>query len=164
MPSDLASWPAWYVAAVAALLALVVALAVHDARTQRIPNLVVYPALGAGLLLALASPVRPWWSGLAAGLFAGGLLVLLDVISHGGMGMGDAKLAALIGLLVGWPAILVALLVAFTFGAAVALVLLAAGRVGRRDAIPFGPALAVGALVGLTAGPALAATLWPVLA
>ncbi len=164
MPSDLASWPAWYLAATAALLILVVALAIHDARTQRIPNSLVYPALGAGLLLALASPVRPVWSSVVAGLFAGGLFVLIDLASRGGMGMGDAKLAALIGLLVGWPAILVALLVAFTSGAAVAVALLAMGRLGRKDAVPFAPALALGAVVGLTAGPTLAAAWWPGLA
>ena len=77
------------------------------------------------------------------------------------MGGGDAKLAALIGLVAGWPAVLVAVFVAFALGAVAGLLLMAVGRLGRRDPLPFAPALAVGAATAALAGRQLAGLLWP---
>jgi len=156
-------WPAWYLAVLGAYGFLLAGLAVYDARHQRIPNVAVYPALVAGLVVALVQPIGPWWSfvgaGLVAGLGLGGLAFLT-----GGIGLGDAKLAALIGLVVGWPAVLVALFAAFAIGAVSGLLLIAVGRIGRRQPVPFGPALAAGAVVGFLGGPGVAHLLWPGLA
>ena len=142
---------------------LLVGLALYDARHQRIPNAAVYPALAAGLVVALVQPIGPWWSFVGAGLLAGLSLGLLGLLT-GGIGFGDAKLAALIGLVVGWPAILVALFAAFAIGAVSGIVLMAMGRIGRRQPVPFGPALAAGAVVGFLGGPGVVRLLWPGLA
>ncbi|OGN81409.1 MAG: hypothetical protein A2X23_10215 [Chloroflexi bacterium GWC2_73_18] len=158
---DPSSWPAWYVAALAVFAAVLGGLAAYDARRRRIPNAVTYPAIAAAGALAFVSPAGPWWSFLLAGLFAGAALVLLALASRGGMGYGDAKLAALVGLLTGWPGILVALFVAAASGAAVGLALMTVGRARRGEPIPFAPALAAGAIVGLAAGGRLAHLLWP---
>jgi prepilin signal peptidase PulO-like enzyme (type II secretory pathway) len=156
-------WPAWYLAVLALYACLLLALAVYDARHQRIPNAAVYPGIAAGLVLALVQPIGPWWSFVGAGVFAGVTLGLLALLT-GGVGMGDAKLAALIGLVVGWPAVLVALFAAFAIGAISGLLLIAVGRIGRRQPVPFGPALAAGAVVGLLGGPGTVRLLWPGLA
>jgi len=69
-------------------------------------------------------------------------------VSPGALGMGDVKLAALLGLYLGWlgwSTVLTGAVAGFVVQAALALVLLAARRVGRRDALPFGPAMLVGA-------------------
>ncbi len=82
-------------------------------------------------------------------------------ISPGAMGGGDVKLAALIGLVAGWPGVLAAVFVAFAVGAAAGLLLIAFGGLGRRDPLPFAPALAVGAATAALAGRQVAGLLWP---
>jgi leader peptidase (prepilin peptidase)/N-methyltransferase len=88
-------------------------------------------------------------SGSGAALLLGGLALLRP----GGMGMGDAKLAAAMGLCLG-AAIAVALVAAFALGAAAGAMLIARhGAPARRRAIPFAPFLAAGGLLALGAGP-----------
>jgi len=154
------SWPAWYVVALVAFGVLLAVIAAHDARTRRIPNALVYPGMAAAVVLAFLHPGAPWWTFLLSGLVAG-LAVGSIAAFTGGMGFGDAKLAALIGLLLGWPATLVGLFAAFAVGATAGVALIAAGVVRRRDPIPFAPALAVGAAIGLVVGPTVAGWLWP---
>jgi prepilin signal peptidase PulO-like enzyme (type II secretory pathway) len=157
MLQAISSWPLWYGLAVLAFLALVAALAVYDARTRRIPNRIVYPGIAAAAALALVNPIGPWYAFAAAGLLAGALLGAIAVLTDGGMGMGDAKLAVLIGLLAGWPNVLVALFVAFATGAAAGLGLIAVRRLDRSGGVPFAPALLVGSLAAFVAGPQLLA-------
>jgi leader peptidase (prepilin peptidase) / N-methyltransferase len=163
VPETLSSWPTWYVAIMVAYAVFLLAIAVYDARWQRIPNRAVYPAAAAAFVLAFFQPVAPWWSFLLAGLFAGTLLLGISIASRGGLGIGDAKLAVLIGLMSGWPSVIAALFIAFAGGAVVGLALMASGRIGRREPMPFGPALAAGAIAGIFVGPQLARALWPVL-
>jgi prepilin signal peptidase PulO-like enzyme (type II secretory pathway) len=157
----LSTAPGWFVPVLAGYALFLAAVAIYDARQRRIPNVLVYPALGVGLVLAFVRPDGPWWSFLSAGLVAGGLLVVLALLSPGGMGMGDAKLAAAIGLMTGWPGVLVALFAGFACGATVGLLLIATGRLKRRDPMPFGPSLAAGALFAAVAGHRVAVALWP---
>jgi len=65
------------------------------------------------------------------------------------MGGGDLKLGAMLGAFLGWQSLLVALFIAVMLGGLSAVVLLAARRVARKDAIPFGPFLAIGGAVAL---------------
>lgn len=157
----MSSWPIWYLAALAPFGVVLVAVAAHDARFRRIPNRVTYPSIGAALALALVQPVAPWWSFVFGGVVVAVLLAALHAVSGGGIGLGDVKLGALIGLLLGWPAAIVGLFVAFACGAVASLALIAGGRLARRDPVPFAPALAVGGFVGLLGGPQLARLWWP---
>jgi leader peptidase (prepilin peptidase)/N-methyltransferase len=162
VPNTPSSWPAWYVAILLAYAVFLVAIAIYDARWQRIPNRAVYPAVAAAIVLAFFQPNGPWWSFILAGLFGGFLLFAIAFASRGGLGLGDAKLAVLIGLMSGWPSVIAALFIGFAGGAVVGVGLLASGRIGRRDPMPFGPALAAGALAAIFVGPQLARALWPV--
>ena len=85
---------------------------------------------------------------------AAGFAVMLMpyLISRGGMGAGDVKLAGLIGLVNGFPLVLVALFIGIVAGGAVAAGLMLSRVVGRKDAIPFGPFLAAGAIVSMIWG------------
>lgn len=145
----------------AAYAAFLIAIAVYDVRRHRIPNVAVYPAIAVALVVAFVRPDGAWWSFLLAGLAATAFFIALGAISPGAMGGGDAKLAALIGLFAGWPGVLVAVFVAFAVGAAVGLLLIALGRLGRREPLPFAPALAVGAVTAALAGRQVAGLLWP---
>lgn len=112
-----------------------------------VPNAITYPGIALGLVLAAGQGriADALLSGLAAGLF----FFVVAIASRGGMGGGDVKLAAMLGAFLGWPAIAVALLIAFTTGAVGGLVLIASGRRSRKDPIPFGPSLAVGGIAAL---------------
>lgn len=78
-----------------------------------------------------------------AGLGAAGFFLLLALITRGkGMGMGDVKLAGLMGLILGFPKIIVALMLAFLTGAIAGVILILLGKKGFGEHIPFGPFLA----------------------
>jgi prepilin signal peptidase PulO-like enzyme (type II secretory pathway) len=158
---NLSNWPAWMVWVGAGYATFLIAIAAYDVRRRRIPNAAVYPAIAIALVVALIRPDGHWWSFLLAGLAAGAFLIALSTISPGAMGGGDIKLAVLIGLVAGWPGVLVAVFVAFAVGAGVGLLLIALGRLGRRDPLPFAPALAVGAATAALAGRQVVGLLWP---
>jgi len=138
-------------AAAAALAcgALVVATAT-DLERRVVPNRVVLPAAAAVLALQTASHPSPEWALGAVG--AAGFLLLAALAYPGGMGMGDVKLALLIGALLGRTTP-VGLLLGLLLALVPSAVLLARhGSRARRLAIPLAPFLAAGAVVALFAG------------
>jgi leader peptidase (prepilin peptidase)/N-methyltransferase len=141
----------------AALLAALVAITAIDLRYQIIPDAITLPGVLAGLVVSLASHRVSWLESAGGILLAGGLFMAVIVLSRGGMGGGDLKLGAMLGAFLGWKAVLVALLVAVTLGGVSAVVLLASGKLARKDAIPFGPFLAVGGAMALFWGDAIVA-------
>lgn len=123
-----------------------------DLTHQIVPNAITYPGIVVGLLFAAGQ--GRFIEGLLAAAGAGAFFLIVALVSRGGMGGGDIKLAMMMGAFLGWPAIVVAMLIAFTGGAAVGVALIATGRRTRKDPIPFGPALAVGGMIALFfAGP-----------
>lgn len=127
-------------------------ISVVDLERGRILNRLVYPGLALGLLAAPFVPQHYLLELLGGGLVGFGLLFLIAVAYPGGMGMGDVKLAAFIGLMVGFPGILVALFLSFVAGGIAAASLMLAGLKGRRDPIPFGPFLVMGGIVSMLYG------------
>jgi len=135
------------------LILLIVPAALIDLEHRIIPNRIT--ALGAVLALALGLALDPAGEPerLIAGAAAGGFLLLAALAYPGGMGMGDVKLAGVMGLLLGRavaPAILIALLAGVLAGAAI--IARKGAHAGRKTAVPFGPFLALGALVAVFAG------------
>ena len=131
------------------LLVAVVACGVVDLRERLIPDIVLWPAfaLAAGLrLLALARGASPavLLEGLGTAVVAWAVLSLVRVASRGRLGPGDAKLAALMGFVLGVAGGLVALFIASASGTAVALALIGLRRLRREDPLPFAPFLALG--------------------
>jgi leader peptidase (prepilin peptidase)/N-methyltransferase len=136
----------------ASLLALLMTVTLTDLRTRLVPD----PALvAAGLvMLAVAALVEPasFPERALAALGAGGFLLAAALIRPEGMGLGDVKLAAVLGLYLG-PGVVPALLAAFLAGSLCGLALLARhGWAARSRAIPFAPFLALGALFALAGG------------
>ena len=105
----------------------------------------VYPALGANIAMRPISSI----AGGAAGLV---IMLLPFLISRGGMGLGDVKMAALVGLVTGFPKVFIALFLSIMAGGLVAVALLALGLAKRRQPIPFGPFLAAGAMAAVVWG------------
>jgi leader peptidase (prepilin peptidase) / N-methyltransferase len=131
---------------------MLAAITLTDLEQRIIPNKILLAA--AILCLAIAVPTDP--SGLpervAAAAAAGGLLFLVVLAYPQGMGLGDVKLTATMGLFLGW-AVVPAVLVALFTGSLVGLALLARhGARARKMAIPFGPFLALGGVVGMLVG------------
>ncbi len=138
-----------------ALCALLVTVTLTDLERRVIPNpvLLVGALVGAGIAAASDPASLPERALAAAG--AGGFLFCVALAYPRGMGMGDVKLVAVMGLYLG-RAVAPALLVGFAAGALVGLVLIARqGASARKRAIPFGPFLALGGIVGLWYGDAI---------
>jgi leader peptidase (prepilin peptidase)/N-methyltransferase len=136
---------------------LAVALALVDAAVYRLPDiLTTAAALGSAALLTVAAVATGDLPALAsAGLSAFGLglfYLVLVIIPGAGMGRGDAQLAVVIGGCLGWlgPSVVVtATIAAVLLAAGHVLAGLAAGRLSRRDPVPFGPFMLLGALVAV---------------
>jgi leader peptidase (prepilin peptidase) / N-methyltransferase len=134
-----------------------VVLAQVDLAVHRLPDRVTYPAaaVGAAALLADAALLGTWPAlgrALLAAAVAGGVALLAALAGPSGLGLGDVKLLALLGLLLGWAgwgALLAGVFLGLLAGAAVSLVLLATRRAGWRTPVPFGPPLLVGAVLAL---------------
>jgi leader peptidase (prepilin peptidase)/N-methyltransferase len=152
----------WRAVLVGGLLALMPGIALIDLRHRIIPNKLTYPALVSfALVIVLAWLIGDAVDLARAGiglLLYGGILFVVAAVSRG-MGMGDVKLAGVIGLVLGSLGLRfvgVAAGAAIVLGGLGAIGALAMGR-GRKSAIPFGPYLAAGAVVAGLWGEPLAA-------
>ncbi|MEJ7797632.1 MAG: prepilin peptidase [Solirubrobacteraceae bacterium] len=135
------------------LVAFLVPIAAIDIDHRRIPNKLTAPAAVLALVLGTALDPGGEVERLTAAVIAGGALLLPSLLAPGGMGMGDAKLVAVLGLFLGrgvGPAFLVAFVVGTIVG--IAIMIRKGIAAGRKTAVPFGPFLALGGIVGLLAG------------
>lgn len=150
------------------LFAVLVTVSAIDIERYRLPDVIVLPALVVSTTLVIVvsavhdDPLAPRYALTGAAVYFGSLLVA-HLIYPRGMGFGDVKLAALMGLYVGWLAagygaavvlVLWAMLIGFVAGSVAGVVLLVVRRASRP--IPFGPFLAAGAIVTVLASTALA--------
>jgi len=118
-----------------------------------IPNTIMLAGAVAALVILALTRADAIPEHLIAAAAAGGFLLVAALAKPGGMGMGDVKLAGVMGLFLGravGPAILVALVAGSVLGAAI--IARKGAKEGRKTAVPFGPFLALGGLVGLFAG------------
>jgi leader peptidase (prepilin peptidase)/N-methyltransferase len=139
-----------------------IALALIDLDCRRLPNAIVLPSYPV-LAIALAASAwwqHDWWSLARAGIGCAALLTFFGavVLAHpAGMGLGDVKLAGVIGAVLGylsWNALVIGAFLGFFLGAVVGVAVIATGRGNRKSAVPFGPFMIAGALLALfVAGP-----------
>jgi leader peptidase (prepilin peptidase) / N-methyltransferase len=140
---------------------LLVVIAVIDIEKGLILNWLVYPGMVVALICSIFATqlagdqvVVPSLARAAIGGGAGFILFLLIVLlSRGGMGIGDIEMAAFMGIMLGFPYILVGIFLAIVIGGLVAVGLLVTGVKGRKQTVPFGPFLAAGAFLALLWGP-----------
>jgi leader peptidase (prepilin peptidase)/N-methyltransferase len=128
-----------------------------DLAVHRLPDRVTYPALAvcAAALIVDAAVTGEWpalMRAFLAALAAAGVAALGWLLSPEGLGLGDVKLLALLGLVLGWVAwgaLLAGVFLGLLIGSAAAVVLLVSRRAGLRTPLPFGPPLLVGAVLAL---------------
>jgi leader peptidase (prepilin peptidase)/N-methyltransferase len=140
----------WDFLVAAAFCAVLVAVSATDFERRIIPNRIVLPATV--VLLAAQTILDPSVEWIAAGLGAAVFFLVAALAYPGGMGMGDVKLALLLGVVLG-RTVPVALMIGMLSALVPSVVLIARhGKAGRKMTIPFGPFLALGGLVALFAG------------
>jgi leader peptidase (prepilin peptidase)/N-methyltransferase len=150
---DLASGPGGAgLAAALVFITVLMAITLADLDLRVIPNKFLIAGAVAGLpLVLIADPESAVERGIAV-LAGGGSLLLVALVYPRGMGMGDVKLAALMGLYLG-RAVAPGLLIGFLAGAIVGIGLIARhGSQARKQAVPFGPFLAIGGVIAVLIG------------
>jgi leader peptidase (prepilin peptidase)/N-methyltransferase len=155
--------PGWPVLAASFYTSLLIVILFIDLEHRLVLNRVTYPAMGAALVLAALrslpgdplalAPIAPViLSSLLGGALGFVIIFIPAWITKGGIGGGDVKLGALMGLFLGFPAVFAGLFLGFLGGGVGAVVLLVTRVRGRRDAVPYAPFLAAGAWVALLYG------------
>ncbi|PPL20053.1 prepilin peptidase [Microterricola pindariensis] len=142
------------------LAAITVSLALIDLDHQLLPNSIVLPSyLVAGLLLAESAALTGGYRALLGAAIGGAALFafyfVLALIAPRGMGMGDVKLAGVLGLYLGylgWGALIVGGFGAFLIGGLFGVVLIVLRKAGRKSGIPFGPWMLLAAWLGIFFG------------
>ncbi len=134
-----------YLGLVSIYTAVLILVTVTDLEHRLIFNVVILPSI---LFALVAAPLTPppylyWPSALVGGAAAGILTYLAALLSRGGLGEGDVTLATFLGLIIGFPNILLSLSFGIFLGGFVAFLLLVTRRVGLRSFIPYGPFLTI---------------------
>lgn len=133
-----------------------IVLFVIDLHHRILPNVITLPGIAAGFAASLFLP--PGWLSSLIGILAGGGILFAIAEAYyrlrgiEGLGMGDVKMLAMIGAVLGWPLMLLTLVFASFAGSVIGIGLMASGRGGMQAALPFGTFLALGALVAAVAG------------
>lgn len=151
----------WELPAYLYLAAISIALAVIDLDVKRLPNVIVLPSYVVAIaLLVPAAVAEHSWAAIVRGAIAGivlyGFFFFLTIFR---MGMGDVKLAGLLGLYLGWlgwNAAVVGAFAGFLIGGVVGGLLWLTRLADRKSRFPYGPAMLAGAFVAVFAGPAIA--------
>lgn len=133
------------------LLGILIALTFIDLEFRILPNKIVFFGMVLGLLLSqfIGIGFKGSFFGLLVG---GGTLLALYLISRGGMGEGDIKMMAMVGIYLGLPLTLLALFISFFIGGIFGGFLLITKKASRKTPIPFGPILALGTYISVIKG------------
>lgn len=142
------------------MVTVLIIVSVIDLQKQIIPNKVMYPAIIIGLAsMGIVALVRGEYKIITDSLIGAAVIAvpwgIAAMVFPRGFGMGDAKLAAFTGAILGWRSELVGFFIGIALGAIVGVVLMVAGKKERKSRIPFGPFLAAGALIALFWGQAI---------
>jgi leader peptidase (prepilin peptidase)/N-methyltransferase len=129
------------------LISLFMIIFVSDIKYMIIPDKVLLFFAGLFLIERIFIPLSPWWDsliGAAAGFF---LLLAIAFLSKGrGMGGGDIKLFAVLGLALGWKLVLLSFFLSCLVGSVIGVAAILTGKVKRKQPMPFGPSIMAGTL------------------
>lgn len=137
------------------LISLLCIIFVSDMRYMLIPDKILLFFTPLLLLLRILFPLQPWWDMLLGALLGFSLLLLIAIVSRGGMGGGDIKLFSVVGIVVGWKGVLLSFVISTIVGAIVGGGALLLGKVERKEPIPFGPFIMFGTLIAYFFGSSL---------
>jgi leader peptidase (prepilin peptidase) / N-methyltransferase len=128
------------------LISLFIIIVVSDIHYMIIPDKILIWFAGIFLLERIFLPLTPWWNSLLGAVTGFVLLLVIALVSKGGMGMGDVKLYALLGFVLGFKLVLLSFFFSTLFGAIIGGLALLFKIVKRKQPIPFGPFIAAGTL------------------
>ena len=134
---------------VSLLVGALLVITATDLLRFRVPNVITYPGIVAALAAAVFMPDGSIGDAVLAAVTGGSVFFVLAVITRGGIGLGDAKLAVLIGAALGLQVAYQALLYGVVAAAVVMGIMLLAGIVSRRQPVPYAPFLAFAAIAML---------------
>ena len=141
-------------------VSLLVIINVSDLTYMLIPNKILLFFLPLLVIARIVSPLELWWDSLLGAFIGFSMLLLIAVVSKGGMGGGDIKLFFLIGFVLGTIHTLLTLFLASIVGMIVGMAVLKVRGQGRKTPVPFGPSIAVGALISYFYGNQLIEWYW----
>jgi leader peptidase (prepilin peptidase)/N-methyltransferase len=136
----------------AVLISLAIVVSLIDLKEQVIPDSLIVVAATAGILLTVIDGSHSFTDALLGFGLGGGIFLAIAIVSKGGMGGGDVKFMAAMGLFLGWRLTLVALFLSFVTGGLFGTFMLLTGKKKRKDAVPFGPFLGGSAIVATLYG------------
>lgn len=134
------------------LCSVLIVISAIDMDTKEIPNGAVLIILICGIINILLDPELTWMQGLIGFFVASLPMLLIALVSGGGMGGGDIKLMAAAGLFLGWENILTAFFISCLTAGVTGMILILTKKRGRKDKIPFGPFLALGIITAMFYG------------
>lgn len=137
----------WELAVALLFISLLVIINVSDIAYMLIPDKILLFFLPFLIIGRILSPLEPWWDSLVGAAIGFSILLLIAVISKGGMGGGDIKLFLLIGLVLGTIDTLLTLFLASFIGMIIGLIVLKISGKGRKTPVPFGPSIAIAAII-----------------
>lgn len=130
-----------------ALISLLIIITITDLTTMLIPDKILLVFFILFIILRTISPLTPWWDSLLGAFVGFIILLLLAVVSKGGMGGGDIKLFGVIGIVLGFYHVILTLFLSSFIGAIIGVTRLIRKEATRKTAIPFGPFIAIGATI-----------------
>ncbi|MBD8038241.1 prepilin peptidase [Solibacillus sp. A46] len=137
----------WELAVALLFISLLVIINVSDIAYMLIPDKILLFFLPLLIVGRILSPLDPWWDSIVGAVLGFSLLLLIAIISKGGMGGGDIKLFLLIGLVLGTYNTLLTLFLASIIGTIVGIIILKVQGKGRKTPVPFGPSIALAAII-----------------
>lgn len=129
------------------LISMFMIIIVSDINYMLIPDKILLWFAGIFLLERIIWPLTPWWDSLLGAGTGFLLLLIIAILSKGGMGGGDIKLYALLGFVLGFKLVLLSFFLSTLFGAVIGGLALLLKIVKRKQPIPFGPFIAAGTLI-----------------
>ncbi|WP_438824215.1 prepilin peptidase [Bacillus sp. JJ1562] len=129
------------------LISLLVIIFVSDITYMIIPDKVLLFFAPLLLIERIFIPLDQWWDMIAGSVVGFLLLYLIAIVSKGGMGGGDIKLYAVIGIALGWKLVLLSFFLATLIGTILGLIGIAFGKVKKGKPMPFGPSIVIGTLI-----------------
>jgi leader peptidase (prepilin peptidase) / N-methyltransferase len=134
-------WIAW------SLISLLVIITVSDLAYTLIPDKILLFFTAIFFIERFLIPLVPWWDSLLGATVGFSLLLIISIISKGGMGGGDIKLYAVIGFAVGTKLMLLSFFIATLIGAIFGIIGISLRLLERKKPVPFGPFIAIGTLL-----------------
>jgi leader peptidase (prepilin peptidase) / N-methyltransferase len=128
------------------IISMFIIIIVSDINYMLIPDKILLWFAGIFLLERIVWPLTPWWDSLLGASIGFVLLLIIALVSKGGMGGGDIKLYALLGFVLGTKLVLLSFFLSTLFGAVIGGVAILLKMVKRKQPIPFGPFIAAGTL------------------